>query len=444
MKIKNICVIGLGYVGLTLAVVLAEKGFRVLGVEKREEIINILKNGKSHFYEKGLEMLLKRYINKNLFFYTQIPDHEEIEAFIVAVGTPIDENKKPDLQYIIQTSREISEKLKTEQTVILRSTVPIGTTREVVLPILQKSGKKFYLAFCPERTTEGKALEELRTLPQIIGGLDEESVDRATDIFRKVTCTTIEVDSLENAEMNKIMDNTYRDLIFAYANEMSLICKKLGLDGNKVIEAANLGYPRTNIPIPGFVGGSCLLKDPWIFVDCVQQKINYTPKLASSARLINEGLANHVFERIKKYLKNKKLNKEVKIFITGLTFKGNPDNDDLRGSTSIDLINKLLAEGFKNISAYDFNIREDRIKELNVVPNNLEEGFTGADIVLIMNNNYRYQDLDIESLIKKMNQGALFFDSWYIYNPKLIKELNWVCYESLGYTYTHPLTLSGA
>lgn len=435
MRIKNICVIGLGYVGLTLAVVLAEKGFKVLSIERSKDILDILRQGRAHFYEKGLDFLLKKYLNKSLFLFESIPTTETINAYIIAVGTPIDDNKKPNLEYIIETVKEISKNLKDEQIIILRSTVPIGTCREIVLPILKETNRRFYLAFCPERTTEGKALEELRTLPQIIGGLDEESVDRATDIFRKVTCTTIEVDSLENAEMNKIMDNTYRDLIFAYANEMSLICKKLGLDGNKVIEAANLGYPRTNIPIPGFVGGTCLLKDPWIFVDCVQQKINYTPKLASSARLINEGLPNHVFERIKKYLENKKLNnKEVKIFITGLTFKGNPDNDDLRGSTSIDLINKLLAEGFKNISAHDFNIREDRIKELNVAPNNLEEGFAGADIVLIMNNNYRYKDLDIESLIKKMNQGALFFDSWYIYDPKLIKELNWVCYESLGYT----------
>ncbi len=435
MRIKNICVIGLGYVGLTLTVVLAEKGFKVLGIEKRKDILDILRQGRAHFYEKGLDFLLKKYLNKSLFLFESVPTTEAINAYIIAVGTPIDDNKKPNLEYIIETVKEIGRNLKDEQIIILRSTVPIGTCREIVLPILKETNRKFYLAFCPERTTEGKALEELRTLPQIIGGLDEESVDRATDIFRKVTCTTIEVDSLENAEMNKIMDNTYRDLIFAYANEMSLICKKLGLDGNKVIEAANLGYPRTNIPIPGFVGGSCLLKDPWIFVDCVQQKINYTPKLASSARLINEGLPNHVFERIKKYLENKKFNnKEVKIFITGLTFKGNPDNDDLRGSTSIDLINKLLAEGFKNISAHDFNIKEDRIRELNVAPNNLEKGFTGADIILIMNNNYRYKDLDIESLIKKMNQGALFFDSWYIYDPKLIKELNWVCYESLGYT----------
>lgn len=434
MRIKNICVIGLGYVGLTLSAVLLEKGFRVFGIEKRKEIIDILKNGKAHFYEKGLDFIIRKYLNKNFFVFENILADEKIEAFIVSVGTPLDENKKPILKFIIEAIEEISKNLQEEQIIILRSTVPIGTTREVVLPILEKTGKKFYLAFCPERTTEGKALEELRTLPQIIGGLDSESIDRASDIFTKVTCTTIEVESLENAEMNKIMDNTYRDLTFAYANEMSLICKKLGLNGNKVIEAANLGYPRTNIPIPGYVGGACLLKDPWIFVDCVKHKINYLPKLTQTAREINEDLTCQTMASLEKYFIEKNLDKNsAKIFITGLTFKGNPDTDDLRGSIAVDLINRLIESGYKNIFAHDFNLNEDKINQLGVEATVLEEGFKDADIILIMNNNYRYKDLDIEKLIKKARQGALFFDAWYIYDPKNIKELDWVAYESLGY-----------
>ena len=434
MKMKNICVIGLGYVGLTLAVVLAEKGFRVLGIERREEITDILKKGKAHFYEKNLDMLLKKYLNKNLFIYNGIPDDQEIDAFVIAVGTPVDEQRKPDLQFVIDTIETVSQKLREGQTIILRSTVPIGTSREVVYPLLAKSGKGFYLAFCPERTTEGKALEELRTLPQIIGGYDSESVDRANDIFRKVTCTTIEVESLETAEMNKIIDNTYRDLVFAYANEMSLICKKLGLNGNKVIEAANLSYPRTDIPIPGFVGGTCLLKDPWIFIDCVRKKTGYIPKLTKAAREINEDLTRHVLVRLVKYLEENDIpKKKVNLFISGLTFKGNPDNDDLRGSSSVDLLEKLKKSGFGNIYGHDFNLTEKTIKELGLKPCSLEKGFRDADIVLIMNNNYRYHNLDIERLIGLMKTGALFYDSWHIYDPGLIRDLNLVSYESLSY-----------
>lgn len=434
MKIKNICMIGLGYVGLTLSLVLSEKGLTIYGVEKNLEIIAKLKKKKAHFFEKGLDYLLKKYLNKNFFIAESIPATAAIDAFIITVGTPIDKKtKKPRNDYITAAAKQVAQKLQDGQIVILRSTVAIGTSREVVMPILKKTGKKFYLAFCPERTTEGVALKELKELPQIIGGLNETSIEKAMEIFRKITPTAIAVPSLEDAEMNKVLDNAYRDLTFACANEIALIAKKLGLDGYNVIRAGNLGYPRTNVPIPGFVGGACLEKDPWIFIDCVRKKTKYTPRLIKAAREINEELPVILAERIKENLQERKINKEkAKIFISGFAFKGRPETDDLRGSPTLDLVEALKNRQIKNIYGHDFVVGMEKIKNLAVKPASIKEGFHNADVVIFMNNHAGYENLNIESLLKKTKKGALFFDGWHIYDPKNIQELNHVTYEGIG------------
>ena len=180
-----------------------------------------------------------------MFISDQIPK-DEISAFIVCVGTPIDKKTKmPVLDYIVRSVNDVANSISDGALVVLRSTVPVGTTRKIVKGILDKSGKRYSLAFCPERTAEGAALTELKQLPQVIGGIDEESVDRALDIFRKVTPTTIQVSSLEASEMVKLLDNTYRDVNFSYANEVALICDSFNIDAIRLISAANEGYRRS-------------------------------------------------------------------------------------------------------------------------------------------------------------------------------------------------------
>lgn len=434
MSSKNICVIGLGFVGLTLSVILAKKGFTVFGIENNPEILKKLKQGQAHFFEKGLDSLIKKFLDKNFFVFDSIPNVKEIDAFVISVGTPLNkETKKPIMAHIISTSQEVADNLKDEQLVVLRSTVPIGTTREIVMPILEKTGKKFYLSFCPERTTEGIALKELEELPQIIGGLNQESIQKARDIFSQVTPTIIEVDTLEDAEMNKMLDNAYRDLTFACANEIALIAKKLGLDGYELIEAGNLGYPRTEIPSPGFVGGACLEKDPWIFIDCINQKTGYLPKLIKAAREINEDLPVQVAQRVKEYLEEKGLDlAKAKVFISGFAFKGRPATDDLRGSTTLNFVDELRKRKIANLYGHDFVVKPAEIKKLDVQSVEIEDGFKEADVVLFMNNHISYEDLDIEKLLLTMKKGGLFFDGWHIYDAKSIKKLNHIIYEGIG------------
>lgn len=434
MKKENICIIGMGYVGLTLALVLLDDGFVVYGIEKNSKVLKSLKQGIPHFFEKGVDLLLKKYFNDRFFLFPSIPKNKEIDVFIITVGTPINKkNKNPMLKHLIEATKDVKTNLEDGQLVILRSTVPIGATRELVFPILKRSGKNFYLAFCPERTTEGVALKELKELPQIIGGLNEESVEKAMSVFRRVTPTVVVVASLENAEMNKMLDNAYRDLTFACANEIALIAKKLGLDGYELISAGNLGYPRTNIPVPGFVGGACLEKDPWIFIDAVFKKTGYMPKLIKTAREINENLPSHVARRIEEFLLDKNINIEIaKIFISGFAFKGRPDTDDLRGSPTLDLIDELIKRNIKNIYGHDFIVSFKEIEKLGVQPVKIEEGFRDTDVVVFMNNHPFYENLNLENLLMMMKKGGLFFDGWHIYEPQSVKELNHIIYEGLG------------
>lgn len=426
--------VGLGYVGLTLSVVLVEKGFQVYGVETNSELVEQLKNGKPHFHERGLEVLLKKFINKTLFISVEIPENIPMDVFIISVGTPLDkETKKPIISHIESAVTDVAKRLRPGNLVVLRSTVPVGLTRSYILPMLQKYQKdRFYLVFAPERTIEGKALSELKYLPQIVGGLDEESLNKASEIFIQVTKTIIRVSSLETAEMIKILDNSYRDLTFAFANEMAMVARRLGLNAVELIEAANFGYPRTNVPVPGFVGGACLEKDPHILVDFATAA-GYTPRLVAMARTVNESLPAFTVDLVRAHCSsNGKDISTAKIFVSGLAFKGRPENDDLRGSPTVNFLNCLKDAGAKNIFGHDFVVKREAIAELGITPCALEEGFSGADCVLFMNNHESYEYLDIEKLIPNLNSPALFFDGWRMFDPKVVKSHNNITYEGLG------------
>ena len=221
VKSLEVTVVGLGYVGLTLGLVLADSGFAVLGFDSNRDLLELLNDKKPPFHEKGLQNFLDAYIGHNLRITDTLRGSSDV--YIVTVGTPIDkDSKKPRLDHILAAAENVARVLKKNDLVILRSTVPIGCTRETVLPALEQlsgltAGRDFFLAFCPERTAEGRALEELRKLPQIVGGFCPRSTELAMRLFNENTHTVIDVGSLEAAELSKLMDNTFRDLIFSYS-----------------------------------------------------------------------------------------------------------------------------------------------------------------------------------------------------------------------------------
>lgn len=430
---KRVCVVGMGRVGLTLATTLASIGFEVLGTEKNSDIVAGLREGRPPFFERGLERLLKKCLNRSLVVQGQI-DSDHYDAYIICVGTPIDKGSgKALLDPLVSATLEVGEALHAGALVVVRSTVPAGTTRRIVLPTLKKWQDDFYLACCPERTVEGQALTELRQLPQIIGGLNQESVERAVQLFSRVTATTVRVAALEAAEMTKLIDNTYRDIHFAFGNEIALIAEVLGLDGCEVIRAANLGYPRNNVPVPGFVGGTCLSKDPHILIESAAAA-GCEVKLAPVARSINASLPIYIGEKLKKWLASvgKRL-EDSKILIAGIAFKGQPDNDDVRDSPAVALASYLMnSNGGHNICGHDFVVPASEMRKVNIEPCSLEDGFRGADAVVFANNHPAYYQLDIYSLASLMNKPGVIADAWHIFDPDDMKDLTGIIYGGLG------------
>jgi UDP-N-acetyl-D-mannosaminuronic acid dehydrogenase len=304
------------------------------------------------------------------------------------------------------------------------------------MPILEKksglkAGVDFFVAFAPERTVEGRALEELRKLPQIIGGINWVSTDLVANIFNHLTHSVVLVESLEEAEMVKLVNNVYRDVTFAFANELSLICHKFGINTHRVIEAANKGYERGQVPLPSpCVGGVCLEKDPFLFIASAK-KVKYIPKLASHARSISEAMVDFVAAEINSFLKKKKKNNN-KILILGAAFKGRPATSDIRGSTTIGLIARLNKCGIKNIHVNVPMVNGDEISSLGVkYTEDLMAAFTNADAVVVMNNNPAFEDLNLRQLLALARNTVLLFDTWGLYKEDEIKKIKGVEYKRL-------------
>jgi len=427
--IQKICVIGMGFVGLTLSVVLAECGHEVLGIEINMNTVDRLNSGSAHFFEKGLNSRLSKVIsNKTLKISGDISECRDCRFFIITVGTPLDTEGSPRSDMVERAAKQVASVMKDESVVILRSTVKLGTTRHNVLPILEETGKKFHLAFCPERTIEGNALEELRTLPQICGGLTCEDSWSAAQLFQSLTPTTIRVSSLEAAELLKLLDNSYRDLFFAFGNEVAQICDAVSLSADEVIKAGNLGYPRTNIAKPGLVGGPCLGKDPHILIDGLKN-YNYTPKLIEYSRRLNEQLPGYVVKKLSPCLQ--RFSHPLKIAICGMAFKGKPETDDLRGSPS-----KLVINEFKSafpgatVVVQDFACTKADLESFSGCKAvDIAEAFRDAHLVIIANNNAKYESLDIDPLFKSMIREGVFYDLWNVVNVDRITNVKDVkCY----------------
>ena len=434
-RFKQIGVVGLGYVGLTLALTLADLGFKVRGFDINKGVRASLTKGTPHFFEEGIKQILKDNLGKTFQVVDDFSGDNNCDIYFVAVGTPLNNQKEPNLGFLKDASARIGKVLKSGDAVILRSTVPVGTTRNFVAPLLEKhsglkAGKDFFVAFAPERTIEGRALRELRTLPQVIGGMDKSSTDLAASIFNHMTHSAVLVDSLEEAEMVKLINNTYRDVHFAFSNELSLVCHKLGVDTHRVIEAANRGYERSNVPLPSpGVGGACLEKDPFILLHSVQSKDH---SLVRHARVVSDRMVDHVAETAVSFLKeHKKEVKNPKVLVLGFAFKGRPVTSDMRGSTTVPLI-KRLQKATKNIHGFDPAVKRADIAALKVKPvTDLEKGFEDADAVIVMNNNPMFEDLNIRGLLGAANKPCFFFDTWGLYEKEEVTKVRHAKYKRL-------------
>lgn len=434
-KDRSVCIIGLGFVGVTLSAVMADCGFDVYGIEIRDEVIEMLQKGEPHFHEPGLADMLKRVIKKERFHVAKhIPQGVKSRVFFITVGTPLGKNKRVRLDMIENVAKEVSKNLKDGDIVILRSTVKLGTTRKIIIPLLEKSGKKFDLAFCPERTVEGYALSELCQLPQIVGGMNLASKVRAAQLFQFITPSVVQVSNLETAEMIKLVDNSHRDVYLAYGNEVARMCDAVGISAAEVIQMGRLGYPRTNVYMPGPVGGPCLEKDPHILAEGLEE-FGIIPEISRAARLVNERQPKEVVSFIAQTVKNLPgfpNNPVVALF--GIAFKGRPETDDLRGTMARPIFEELK-KSFPNarFRGFDPVVPEREIVEFGLHPcKKLDDAFRGTNLVLILNNHPLFGKMNLEELTTGLASPAIIYDFWSNFSSRELTLPRGVDYMALG------------
>jgi UDP-N-acetyl-D-mannosaminuronic acid dehydrogenase len=431
-KQEEVCVVGLGYVGLTLGVAFANSGLRVTGIEISKEILSSLNQKKAHFSENGLDNQIRKVIdNKSFSFAEEIEPKNSLSIYIITVGTPLDKSGIPKTDSIINATNQVASVMNDDCLIILRSTVQIGATRNIVKPILDKTNLKYSLAMCPERTLEGNAIRELSTLPQIIGSNNLETSNKCVRLFNNITSKTNIVSSWETAEIIKLSDNAYRDVSFAFGNEVAKVCAAFNVDCYEVIENGKADYPRTDIALPGLVGGPCLEKDPHIYNFSALQK-NIKMEIIAAARKINEELPKDIARIIFSSSIASRTNR-LKILLCGLAFKGVPETDDLRGSMGLKFL-EIIENIDRNdeIFLFDFEVPSNKLTKIGKVVENIENDEKQFDLIVILNNHQNFIKIGLSNLSQKLHKSGLIFDFWnnFYYEQKKIKELN--KYYSLG------------
>lgn len=426
---KTIGVVGMGYVGLTLAAALARAGNVVHGVDAKPEVVDSLLRGRPHIFEPGVEEVFAESVGSTIFVGSELPS-VPLDAVMISVSTPIDEaTHEPELGYLAAAARDIARTCSPGTLVVVRSTVPIGTSRRVVLPVLQEAwGDRVRLAMAPERTIQGQALRELVELPQVIGGLDEESLEAATEVFGALATQIVPVSSLEAAEMVKLSNNCHTDLIYSFGNELALIAESHGLDPLEVIRAANLDYPRPDLAKPGYVGGGCLSKDPYIMISSSSGR---DPFLVGPARALNEYLPEHVAHTVVDMLRECRGSAEgACLAVLGWAYKGWPATDDMRGTPIATMMPVFDAAGV-TVIGHDPMVTDEVIRAYGGRPVSLDKALSEPDGILIINDHPDYRALEVGTMLAG-SRAAFVYDSWRIVDESAVRT-GGRAYGGLGY-----------
>ena len=394
-ELQKIIVMGLGYIGLPTASMLATKGHTVVGVDVNEAAVNTINSGRIHIIEPDLDILVRSAVNSGNLRASLVP--EEGDTFIIAVPTPFkvegDNPKAPDLSYVEAATRAIVPYLREDNLIILESTSPVGTTdliERIVREARPELAGKVHAAHCPERVLPGHILRELVDNDRIIGGTTKAAVAKAKALY-KTFCNgaILETDS-KTAELSKLVENSFRDVNIAFANELSVICDKLGINVWETISLANR-HPRVNILQPGpGVGGHCIAVDPWFIVSSAPQEA----RLIRTAREVNDDKPHWVIERVRAKAARFK---EPVIACLGLTFKANID--DMRESPSLEIVQHLREAQIGEILACDPNV--DSAKAPFPLTD-LKTALQKADILLLLVDHEEFMDLDRELIKDKV------------------------------------------
>ena len=399
MEFNKICVLGLGYIGLPTSSTFAANGVQVVGVDVNAKVLEVLRKGELHIQEPGLAAIFETAIRSGKLTFSEKP--EEADAFIISVPTPFFEDrvgesdgktyKLADMRAVTSATEAILPVLRKGNLVVLESTSPPRTTIDLVAPILEKSGLKagrdFFLAYSPERVLPGQILRELVENARVIGGVTPASAQAGRDLYAIFVKGQIVVTDATTAEMVKVMENTYRDINIAIANEFSRLAERFGIDIWEALPIANL-HPRVKILSPGpGVGGHCISVDPWFFVESAPDIAN----LIYAARSVNDAQPQYVLSLAEKALGSLR---GKRIAALGLAFK--PDVDDLRESPAVEVVH-LLQKAGAAVKAYEPFKPDADLPEVTSVAS-LEAALKDADAVVLLVNHSQFRSMTPEKL----------------------------------------------
>lgn len=370
-------IIGLGYIGLPTALMFAANGEEVVGTDLNEELVNTLNNNKLTFEEKGLEDLFHKAKEKNIKFTTE---YEKTDRYILTVPTPyIDETKKIDSTYVKLATKTVLENCNIPCTLVIESTISPGTIDKVVRPIIKEVGfeigKEIHLVHAPERIIPGNMIYELENNSRTIGA-DDKKIGEDVKSWYKCFCKgDIVVTDIKTAEMSKVVENTFRDINIAFANELAKICRSENMDIYELIKIANK-HPRVNILQPGpGVGGHCISVDPWFLVGDYPEIVH----TILSARVVNDAMPKYVFERIQYIMGERNIKDFSKVGLYGMTYKENVD--DLRESPTLQLLDIMEQNSVKGVNLYDPIIQKNIFDSQS---SNFDEFLDKSELIVIL------------------------------------------------------------
>ncbi|PEQ82703.1 UDP-N-acetyl-D-mannosamine dehydrogenase [Bacillus sp. AFS006103] len=392
----KICTIGLGYIGLPTSIMFAKHNVEVVGIDVKQEVIDSLNSGRIHIEEPGLQAALEDVIAKGTFRASIQP--EKANAFIISVPTPNhnDQYKSCDLTYVVSAVSSVLPYAEKGNVIIVESTIGPRSMDDVVKPLVEAAGfvvgKDIFLVHCPERVLPGQIMHELIYNNRIVGGITPECTEAGAMVYSTFVKGEIIKTNAKTAEMSKLMENTFRDVNIALANELAKVCNELEINSLDVINMANK-HPRVNLHTPGpGVGGHCLAVDPYFIV----AKAPETAQLINLSRTINTSMPDYVVENVNKLMKNVE-GKVVTVF--GLTYKGNVD--DIRESPAMEIYEMLKEQNHFEVRAFDPHV------QLDWVIADMEEAVSGSDLIVVLSDHDEFK-LFGEADLAKMNNKRIF------------------------------------
>ena len=410
-KEAHIAVVGLGHVGLPTATVFANAGFGVTGVDVKQKVVKAISSGKSPITEHKLNGMIKRLVKTGKLRATTeiLTATRNADIVIVCVPTPLTSDGRQDRTYLEKTCKDVGKGLSVGKLVMIESTVAPGTMKSIVSKVLEeesglKCGEDFWLAYCPERIAPGKAIRELLEGARIVGGSDSESAQIAADVFRLVAKGKILITDCASAEVAKLAENTFRYVNIAFANELALICERLGVDVAEVIRLANT-HSRVNIHTPGCgVGGACLPKDLYLLLHSAEEK-GFRSKLIKSSTEVNRYMPKHTAELVVKALKI--VGKDVgnsRVAVLGVTYKG--EVDDVRNSPAKEVVSRLKGLGAEVVVYDPYNDESFGAERARDV----KEAVEGANCVVIATDHRMFKELNLEGVKALMRKKPVIVD----------------------------------